>query len=557
MTTSTPSAPVQPSTIGALIERSAARFPDRMALRFGDREWTYADLDAAATRGARYLLGLGLRPGDRVAAYGKNSDAFLLAWLGCCRAGLVHVPVNYNLTGADLAYILRQSGSGVVLADPALTAQLQGGLDAGAVDGTAGVDGDDAGIAEADGTPGPAGSTGSRPRVLPLRDAADSFLDVVRCGGGDDDPDDATIGGGAPLPEVTDTDLAQLLYTSGTTSLPKGAMMTHRALVYEYLSCLTALDAAADQTMLHALPLYHSAQMHVFLMPWLAIGARNVLLESPAADAVFDAIEHDGCDSFFAAPTVWVALTNHAGFATRDLSGLRRAYYGASIMPGPVLSRLQQRLPGLAVYNCFGQSEIGPLATVLRPEEHAERPASAGRPVLLVQARCVDSDGADVAPGTPGEVVYRSPQLLTGYWGDPAATAEAFRDGWFRSGDLAVRDEQGYYTIVDRIKDVINTGGVLVASREVEDALYTHPAVGEVAVIGVPDEKWIEAIVAFVVLKDGAAGNTVAADDLVQHARGRLSAFKVPKAVRIVDELPRNASGKLLKRVLRDEFGRE
>jgi fatty-acyl-CoA synthase len=511
-------APTQPSTVGALIERSAARYPDRMALQFGDRRWSYAELDAAADRAARQLLASGLRPGDRVAAYGKNSDAYLLAWLGCCRAGLVHVPVNFNLTGDDLAYILRQSGSSVVMADPGLRPTLERAV------------GSDAALADL--------------RIVPLRDAQGSLLDAVTGAPATGEPGE--------LPPVTDTDLAQLLYTSGTTSLPKGAMMTHRALVHEYLSCLTALDATPDQTMLHALPLYHSAQMHVFLMPWLAIGARNVLLETPSPDAVFDAIENGGCDAFFAAPTVWVALTNHPGFAERDLSNLRKAYYGASIMPGPILQRLQKRLPALGVYNCFGQSEIGPLATVLRPEEHAERPASAGRPVLFVQARCVDEAGADVPPGVPGEVIYRSPQLLTGYWGNPEATADAFRDGWFRSGDLAVRDEQGYYTIVDRIKDVINTGGVLVASREVEDALYTHPSVAEVAVIGVPDEKWIEAIVAVVVLN----GNPVTAEELIGHARGRLSGFKVPKQVRIVEELPRNASGKLLKRVLRQGLGR-
>ena len=178
-----------------------------------------------------------------------------------------------------------------------------------------------------------------------LRDAEGCFLaDVLAAGEiADAGPGTAAADPSDPehdLPSVTDTDLAQLLYTSGTTSLPKGAMMTHRALLHEYLSCLTSLDASPGQKMLHALPLYHSAQMHVFLMPWLMIGARNVLLEAPAADAVFDAIEHGGCDSFFAAPTVWVGLTNHPDFATRDLSGLRRAYYGASIMPGPILERL-------------------------------------------------------------------------------------------------------------------------------------------------------------------------------------------------------------------------
>jgi len=214
-----------------------------------------------------------------------------------------------------------------------------------------------------------------------------------------------------------------------------------------------------------------------------------------------------------------------------------------------VLKRLQQALPGLAFSNCFGQSEIAPLATVLRPEEHEARPDSAGRPVLFVEVRVVDGDGSDVPAGELGEVVYRSPQLCTGYWDKPEETAEAFRDGWFHSGDLVRRDAQGYLFVVDRIKDVINTGGVLVASREVEDALYGHPAVAEVAVIATPDARWIEAITAVVVTR-----SEVSEEELLAHARGVLSGFKVPKRVHLVDALPRNASGKLLKRVLRDTF---
>ncbi len=216
-------------------------------------------------------------------------------------------------------------------------------------------------------------------------------------------------------------------------------------------------------------------------------------------------------------------------------------------MPGPVLARLREAMPDLRVYNLFGQSEIGPLATVLQPEEHDERPESCGRAVLFVEVRVVDTEGEDVPAGGTGEVIYRSPQLCEGYWDKPEETEEAFRDGWFHSGDLVRVDAQGYITVVDRIKDVINTGGVLVASREVEDALYTHPSVAEAAVIGTPDEKWIEAVTAFVVVKD-----KVSAEDLVAHARGSLAGYKVPKQVRFVDELPRNQSGKLLKRVLRD-----
>lgn len=250
-------------------------------------------------------------------------------------------------------------------------------------------------------------------------------------------------------------------------------MMTHRALVHEYASAIDALDLRESDRPIHSLPLYHSAQMHVFLLPYLAVGAENIILDGPDPAAVFDLVEAGRADSLFAPPTVWIGLSNHPDFATRELGGLRKAYYGASIMPVPVLERLRERLPSLAFYNCFGQSEIGPLATVLGPAEHEGRMDSCGRPVRFVEARVVDEDGKEVPDGTAGEVVYRSPQLCAGYWRKPEETADAFRDGWFHSGDLAVRDAHGFYTVVDRVKDVINSGGVLVASRQVEDALYT------------------------------------------------------------------------------------
>ncbi|MFJ1807866.1 MULTISPECIES: acyl-CoA synthetase [unclassified Streptomyces] len=491
------------STVDGVLRRSARRTPARVAVEYRDRTWTYEELDEAVSRAAGVLLGEGLAPGDRVGAYGHNSDAYLIAFLACARAGLVHVPVNQNLTGEDLAYIVRQSGSALVLTDPDLAGRLP--------DAT---------------------------RELALRDAEDSLLARL--------PE-------APLydgPEPRTEDLVQLLYTSGTTALPKGAMMTHRALVHEYLSAITALDLSAGDRPAHSLPLYHSAQLHVFLLPYLAVGATNIILDAPDGDRLFDLIEADRVDSLFAPPTVWIGLANRPDFTTRDLSGLRKAYYGASIMPVPVLERLRERLPGLGFYNCFGQSEIGPLATVLAPDEHKGRLDSCGRTVLFVDARVVDESGEDVPDGTSGEIVYRSPQLCEGYWDKPEETAEAFRDGWFHSGDLAVRDAHGYFTIVDRVKDVINSGGVLVASRQVEDALYTHEAVAEAAVIGLPDEKWIEAITAVVVPR-----GEVTEEELVTHARENLPHFKAPKRVLFVDELPRNASGKILKRELRERFG--
>ncbi|ARP73564.1 acyl-CoA synthetase [Streptomyces pluripotens] len=488
------------STVDGVLRRSARRTPARVAVEYRERSWTYDELDDAASRAAALLLAEGLAPGDRVGAYGHNSDAYLIGFLACARAGLVHVPVNQNLTGDDLAYLVGQSGSKLVLADPDLAGRLPGGV-----------------------------------RVLPLRDAADALLTRLPA---------------APVydgPEPRTEDLVQLLYTSGTTALPKGAMMTHRALVHAYLSAITALDLSAGDRPAHALPLYHSAQMHVFLLPYLAVGATNIILDAPDGDRLFDLIETGRVDSLFAPPTVWIGLAGRPDFTTRDLSGLRKAYYGASIMPVPVLERLHERLPGLAFYNCFGQSEIGPLAMVLGPAEHHGRLESCGRTVLFVDARVVDDQGQQVPDGTPGEIVYRSPQLCEGYWDRPEETAEAFRDGWFRSGDLAVRDAEGYFTIVDRVKDVINSGGVLVASRQVEDALYTHEAVAEAAVIGLPDERWIEAITAFVVSR-----GAVTEDQLIAHVKEKVASFKAPKRVLFVEELPRNASGKILKRELRD-----
>ncbi|MET7453405.1 acyl-CoA synthetase [Streptomyces sp. NPDC005574] len=491
------------STVDGVLRRSARRTPARVAVEYGDRSWTYEELDEAVSRAASALLARGSVPGDRVAAYGRNSDAYLIGFLACARAGLVHVPVNNHLTGEDLAYLVRQSGSTLVLTDPDLAGRLPDGV-----------------------------------ATLPLRDAEDSLLALLATA----PPHEG--------PEPRSEDLVQLLYTSGTTALPKGAMMTHRGLVHEYLSAITALDLSAGDRPAHALPLYHSAQLHVFLLPYLAVGATSIILDAPDGDTLFDLIEADRVDSVFAPPTVWIGLANRPDFTTRDLSGLRKAYYGASIMPVPVLERLRERLPKLAFYNCFGQSEIGPLAMVLAPDEHKGRMDSCGRTVLFVDARVVDEHGKEVPDGTAGEIVYRSPQLCEGYWDKPEETVEAFRDGWFHSGDLAVRDAHGYFTVVDRVKDVINSGGVLVASRQVEDALYTHEAVAEVAVIGLPDERWIEAVTAVVV-----ARGEVTEEELVAHARGSLAGFKAPKRVVFVDELPRNASGKILKRELRDRFG--
>lgn len=506
----------QKNSVDGVVHRSARRTPQRTALTFEDRSWTYQALDQAVTATAGWLLDQGMEKGTHVAAYGTNSDAYLIGFLACSRAGLVHVPINYALTGDELAYLLQQSEAEAVLEDPALSAHLDAISD-----------------------------TVSHVKRLPMRDVegTTTLLDVAETASGQQQAD---------FDGSSDSDLVQLLYTSGTTSKPKGAMMSHTALVAEYVSCVVDLDFTADDRPLVCMPLYHSAGMHVFLLPYLSVGASVTLLPGPDIERILETIENQRNGSLFLAPTVWVPLANHPSLETCDLSSLKKAQYGASIMPVTVLNRLRERYPDLGFYNCFGQSEIAPLATVLRPEEHEERPASCGRPAYFVEARVVDSEGGDVAPGESGEIIYRSPHLCDGYWKKPEETAEAFRDGWFHSGDLVTQDEAGYITVVDRIKDVINTGGINVASREVEDAIYTHDSVAEVAVVGMPDDKWIEAITAFIVCQPE---HKPGEDEIIDHVRNHLATFKVPKRVVFIESLPRNQSGKLLKRELREHSG--
>jgi fatty-acyl-CoA synthase len=492
------------NTVGDAMRRIARVHRQAPALTFHDRTWTFADLDTAASRLARYFADRGMRPGDRIAAYGRNSDAYFLAWLACVRGGFVHVPVNYALTGEELGYILRQSGARMLLTAAALSANASGM----AIEQT----------------------------VL--------LEDLVQVA------DDETIGA-FHEPDIAEDSLAQIVYTSGTTAAPKGAMMTHRAMLAQYYSVIHDLEYRRTDRALAALPLYHTAQMHAFTMPQLLVGAHTILIEAPVPEQVLALVEQQRITSFFAPPTVWISLLRHPDFDRRDLGSLTNVYYGASIMPVPVLLELRRRLPAARPYQAYGQTEIAPCATILMPEEHDARPASCGRPVLNVETRVVDPDMNDVPPGTHGEIVHRSPQLLIGYWDKPAETAEAFAGGWFHSGDVGYFDEEGYLYIVDRIRDVINTGGVLVASREVEEALFTHPAVSEVAVVGLPDEKWIEAVTAFVTLRPDHTPDEAA---LIAHARQHLAAYKLPKKVVFVDNLPRNTAGKLLKRELRKQY---
>jgi len=511
-------------SIGDLLARTAARRPDHLALVWGEHRETYRDLDGAVDRVAAALAARGVVRGERVLLFAHNCREFVLCWFALARLGAISVPANFMLGAEELAYIVDHAGAtGFVVEDSlapvAIRAMDLAGVDRPTVRGW---------IA----APEPSGV--ARP---------DGWEDVLAWA--------AESGGEPPVVPIADDDPLQLMYTSGTESRPKGVTLTSRSLIAQYVSCIVEGEMTADDVEVHALPFYHCAQLHCFLTPDVYLGATSVVLPRPDPELICAAIERERATKLFCPPTVWISLLRSGALERHDVSSLRKGYYGASIMPVEVLRELGERLPGVRLWNFYGQTEMAPLATILKPHEQVSRAGSAGTPTLNVETRIVDDRDRPVGPGVVGEIVHRSPQAMTGYWRDPERTAEAFRGGWFHSGDLGVMTEDGYLTVVDRKKDMIKSGGENVASKEVEDALFRHPAVAEVAVFGIADSRWIEAVTAAVVLRPGAE---VTAEELIAHARAHLAGFKTPKHVEVVDQLPKNPSGKILKRQLREEF---
>jgi fatty-acyl-CoA synthase len=512
---------IRRQTIADLLHRSAMRYPGKTGLVCGDTRWTFAEFDAVCDRLAAGLSRLGAGKASRVAVLARNSHAFAALRFALARLGAVLVPINFMLKAEEVAYILKHAGAQMLATDSGLadTARAAAALD-----------------------------TAVKQFVwLPSEEPSQPVSGMISFN------DLARTDGQPPAVDLAGTDLAQIVYTSGTESSPKGAMLTHDAVLWQYASCAVDASIATGDMMLHALPLYHCAQLDVFLGPAVYVGATSIVTAKPTPDNLLPLIARHKITSFFAPPTVWISLLRSPLFDSTDLSTLRKGYYGASIMPVEVLNELARRLPDVGFWNLYGQTEIAPLATMLGPQDQLRKPGSCGRAVLNVETRVVDEDMRDVAPGQVGEIVHRSPHLMLGYFHDDERTKAAFQGGWFHSGDLATIDEEGFITVVDRKKDMIKSGGENVASREVEEMIYRLPAVSEVAVIGVPDPKWIEAVAAVVVVK---AGQQLTEQEVLEHCNRHMAGFKAPKSVVFSESLPKNPSGKLLKRELRERYGR-
>jgi len=487
--------------LGEMTRRAARSHPDRPAIVFGDEVRTHAELHERAARLASVLAEGGVNAGDRVALLLRNRIEFVEALLACHRLAAVAVPINFRLAADEIEYILGDSGAVALICDCDVAgSQVRTVLEVGPAY--------DEAVASA----------------APWREAA----------------------------EVLEDDVALMCYTSGTTGRPKGARLTHRNLVASTLSWIHEMRAGEDDVWLSGQPLFHIGGING-LLPFLVLGATVIITPSTTfdAEAMLGLIAAHNVTMCIFVPTQWAVIGASRSVTRVDPEQLRVAMWGASPAPLHTLEAMARAFPRAAIVSAYGQTEMSGATTLLKGRDSTRKMGSVGKPMLGVDLRVVDDDLRDVPVEEVGEIVYRGPNVMAGYHQQPEATSEAFAGDWFHSGDLARFDNEGYLWLVDRKKDMIVSGGENVYPAEVERVLADHPAVAEAAVIGVPHPRWVETPVAFVVPR---RESQLDESELIAHCRKHLAGYKKPSAIVMVDELPRNAGGKVLKRVLRDTY---
>ena len=489
------------ANLSSVLEQAVASQPDRPAVRMDQLVLTYRQLHEAAAKVTALLSAAGIGPGDRVGLMLPNVPAFPIAFYGALGAGAIVVPMNPLLKSREVAYYLGDSGAKVLLAwHTAAGEAAKGAADAGA-----------------------------------------QMICV-------DEPDLAgLLAGLAPLASWADAaadDDAVILYTSGTTGTPKGAQLTHGGLARNArLTAETLLNNSPDDVMMGCLPLFHVFGLTSGLNATVTAGGTLTLLPRFDPGKALEIIERDSVTIFEGVPTMYSALLHSPERATTDVSSLRLCVSGGAALPVEVLRQFEEAF-GVAILEGYGLSETSPVASFNHPDRE-RKAGSIGTPIAGVEMRVVDEAGNDVPQGEVGEIAIRGHNVMKGYWGKPAETAAAIPDGWFRTGDLARVDEDGYFFIVDRKKEMIIRGGYNVYPREIEEAIHEHPAVAEVAVIGIPHDSLGEEVGAAVALKPGA---TATPDELKEFAKQRVAAYKYPRYVWLVDALPKGPTGKILRR---------
>ncbi len=495
----------------AVLAHHAREAPDRPLARCGDEVVTYGEMAARAAALAGGLRERGVGARDVVGLLSHNCTEFLETIFAVNYLGAIAMPINWRLAAPEVRYILQHSGARALVCDETLVPLAD--------DATSGIEGTLTRACIA------AAAPNGWVAVPELRDAAPP-----------------------PPARAAGDDVHRLMYTSGTTGRPKGVMITHANLAWKNFAHLVEFGITSNDLGLACGPLYHVGALDLTATTLIAAGATIVIHRVFDAADVVDEIERSRITTVWLAPAMINAIMALPGIEARDLSSVRCIINGGEKMPIPLIERLQRTFPSAWFADAYGLTETVSGDTFLDRDSIVSKLGSVGRPCLFVELDIWDDDGRSLPAGVRGEVVLRGPKVCKGYWRDPEATAAAFAGGWFHTGDIGVRDDDGYLWIVDRLKDMIVSGGENIAGSEVERVLYEHAAVLEVAVVGRPDERWGEVPVAFVALRDGAQAS---ADELIEHCRSQLARFKVPKDVVFVDALPRNPSGKVLKRDLR------
>jgi acyl-CoA synthetase (AMP-forming)/AMP-acid ligase II len=511
-------------SLPALIERATRLNADGFATSYRGRERTWRELNARVARQAGALQGLGLGEGDRVAVLSLNSDnyyetIFGIPWAGCCI-----VPLNTRWALPENRYAISDSGARVLMFDDAFTEQAQALLDD--------VDSLEVAIYMGEGA---------------APDWALSYEELL-----------ASAAPVAPSSRSGEA-MAGIFYTGGTTGFPKGVMQSHRAIWASAVGAMPTMQMSRDSVYLHVAPMFHMADFAGGMAITLSAG-KNVILQAFDPARVIATFGEQKITHVLLVPAMIKMVLNHPDAATADVSSLECILYGASPMPPATLEQCMTLWPGVGLAQAYGQTELAPIATMLSMADHREgghRLKSAGRPTAVSDMRIVDEAGNDCPLGVSGEVAVRGPHAMLGYWNKPEETARALQDGWVFTGDAGYLDEDGYLYIVDRVKDMVVSGGENVFTTEVENALISHDAVQDVAVIGIPHEEWGEAVHAIVVLHEGRSAT---GDELTAHCRERIAGYKLPKSFSFRTEpLPLSGAGKVLKTELRKPFweGRE
>jgi long-chain acyl-CoA synthetase len=489
------------TNLAGIVQDTEAARGEWLAVRQGELALTYTELARASGQAAALLREAGVGPGDRVALMLPNVVAYPLFFYGSLAVGASVVPMNPLLKSREVAYYLGDSGASVIVAWDQMADEAAKG-------------------------------------------AADSGAQVMRV----TEPDARTLlGNRQPVTdwaERADDDDAVILYTSGTTGVPKGAELTHANLYTNAeVATTTLFTAGPSDVIMGCLPLFHVFGLTCGMNASVISGATLTLLPRFDAGAALEMIGREKVTIFEGVPTMYSALLHHPDRATADVSSLRLCVSGGAALPVQVLREFEEAF-GCPILEGYGLSETSPVASFNHPDK-VRKPGSIGTPITGVEMRAVDDSGADVPQGEVGEIAIRGHNVMKGYWNKPEATAAAIPDGWFRTGDLARIDEDGYFFIVDRKKELIIRGGYNVYPREIEEALHEHPAVAEVAVVGIPHDSLGEEVGAAVALKPGA---TATPDELKAFAKSRVAAYKYPRHVWLVDQLPKGPTGKILRR---------